>query len=256
TRWLQSTKSANSASATESALAALFLSWFDPELASDIIRPFFDNQSDEGIIPQMIRPVTTSRFPATPFLPEAVYHLSRLTETPGLPALLEKMQKFSDWLILHKKEDDGLYVHGDPKWFAADAYLYQTRQASPISRSATYDVRSVALNSMLIYQMRFISRLARSLKLDREADKFEETAKQLSDNMANILWDEESGFFYDRIGGRLQRSVLLAGFMPLAAEIPTRAQAARMLEQLPQARDQLTVMNYCPALAPAVGIIV
>jgi hypothetical protein len=250
TRWLQSTEDAGSTSAAESSLAAQFIKWFDPELALKIIEPFFDNQSSEGKIPAAVMPLSISSAPALPFLAEAVLSLSRLSHVKNLPSLFERSERFCNWLTLHKKEADGMFIHADREWFASDPYIHQIRHECPEASDCPHDVRSVALNSMIVYQMQCMAQLTRSLKLDREARKYEEAANQLRENIARKLWDEESGFFYDRAGDRMLRTAALTGFLPLAADVPTKGQVSRMLELLPKMYERMNVLIQQPGIAP------
>ncbi|MFA6449974.1 MAG: trehalase family glycosidase [bacterium] len=250
-RWLQSTDDAGDASAAESALAAQFIKWFDPELALDIISPFFDNQSSEGIIPHVVKPLTISDIPAPSILIETALRISRMTGTQNISALFDRMERFQNWLILHRKEEDGMYSHGDREWFADDPYTRQLRAQFPESEGALHSVRPVALNSTVAIQMQCMSQIARSLKLDREARKYEEFAKQLCDNITAKLWHEEDGYFYDRVGDRIFRSATITGLLPLAADAPTKAQAARMVKRLPGIIENLNILIKQPDLAPA-----
>jgi len=78
--------------------------------------------------------------------------MSRLTSVPDLPALFDQMERFQNWLILHRKEEDGLYSHGNKEWFMDDPFVEQLRVEFPESASAPHNVRSVALNSMIALQ--------------------------------------------------------------------------------------------------------
>jgi hypothetical protein len=250
-RWLHSTKNSTSASATETAFAARLISLFDPELAIEIVRPFLNNQSPEGVIPRSISPFTVSPIPASPFLIETIFLLEKSVGIPNIPEIFEKLQKFSNWLILHKKEGDGLFIHGDAKWFFSDPLQYRLRQSLTDRSKAAFEVRSVAFNSLISYQFRVLSRLARGLNETRAAAKYEDFAVQLSDNILKSLWNEEEGFFNDRISDGTARADALCGFLSLAAEIPTRAQAERMLARLPEVRESLPLLKLQPYIAPA-----
>ncbi len=251
TRWLQSAMDASHASATESAIASQFISWFDTELAVEIIDTFLENQASEGNIPLLVKPLSISSIPAPAVFTETVLRLNRLSVQQELPAIFEKLEKFSNWLILHKKEPDGLYSHNDREWFAEDPHAHHLRAEFPETAAPTTLVRSVALNSSIAFQLQCVSQIARLLKLDKEAKKYDEYAKQLCDNIIANLWDEPEGFFMDRVGDRTCRTAPLSGFMTLAADIPTKAQSVKMLARLQRVHDRLNILIQRPDLAPA-----
>ena len=249
-RWLQSTEEDGASSAIEASLAAHFIKWYDPDFALKIIEPFFDNQSSEGIIPSAVMPLSISSKPASPFIAEVILRLSRLSHSNKLADHFERLEHFSNWLILHKKESDGMFIHADKEWFAEDPYIHHIRSERPDVMRTPHDVRSVALNSMMVFQMQCMAQMARALKLDKEARRHEESAKQLRDIIAAKLWNEEKGFFFDSVGDAQVQTASLMGFLPLAADVPTKGQAARMAGYLPQMLDRLNILIQQPGVAP------
>ena len=248
-RWLQSSADHSAASAAETCAASSLISILDFNLAVEIVRPFFHNQSDEGNIPLFVYPMSTSRFPAVFFVAEAVFQLSRATTISDLRAMSERLQKFSSWMALHKREEDGLYSHADARWISIDPFLEPLRAAIGGRKIPTYDFRSIALNSLALQEITLFEGISRKLGDIAEAEKRAEQASRLREIIATACWDEEAGCFFDLIRGERRLVITPASFLPLLAEIPTMAQANRMMAYLPDIFKQIDFIEQAPGLA-------
>ncbi len=89
----------------------------------------------------------------------------------------------------------------------------------------------VDLNSILYAREQDFARAAALLDTPRRASWWRRRAADRARAMQELMWDEETGFFYDYDYINLQRNPLptLAGFYPLWAGWATAAQAARVV---------------------------
>ena len=56
---------------------------------------------------------------------------------------------------------------------------------------------------------------------------------ELKDKINSLMYDEESGAYYDRLfNGKLTKVITPMSFLPMMAKIPTKEQAARMIKTL------------------------
>ncbi|HOX27898.1 MAG TPA: trehalase family glycosidase [bacterium] len=254
-RWLQSTKEPSSTSATETAAAASLISLFSTELAEEMLRPFFTNQSAEGYFPEKIDALSISHTPATPLFFNTVLNLARTSTLKDQAAIFSALRKHFDWLVLHKKEQDGLYAHGGEKWFDSDPMVFELRREISESQASIFELRSVAFNALIAFQTQCMARLAGMWGLEKDAAKYEDFAGQLADNITKNLWSGEQGCFMDKIGDKAKPASLISNMLTLAAEIPTRAQAAGMAARINELIDNLKIIIQCPEIAPAFLLI-
>jgi len=254
-RWLRSSNHAESY-APESSTAAEVIAMYDRRLAAEVLSPFLENQSLEGNIPATVGPLISARYPAGPFIFGALWklHMMRPLRKPG--ELADRMSRFADWLVMHKKKVEGLYAHSDAAWFRNDPCLAELRRAHPERRKNWGDVRSLAYNCLVAVQMKVMAKLATSFGNEKLATRFVEIGGILSERIHDVMWDQNSGFYYDLVGETVARDISIAGFLPLAAEIPTKKQAERVVEWLPFIADRTELVRKTPAMAPMFRLVV
>lgn len=257
TKWIHSSSGKAHSTALESALAAELIAFYDTGLAREILSPFLDNQALEGNIPMEIQPFSSSRYSAGPSLFNALWKIGRMDgKLQDADKLCDRMSRLADWLVMHKKNVEGLFVHEDARWFGTDLYLDELRQAHKHLGNVRDNVRSVAFNSLIAMQMRVMADIARFASRDSEADRFDEIANELSERMKEVFWDEESGVFHDLVDESVTREITLAGFFPLVAEVASKNQAARMVEWLGFVSDKVAMMSARPLTAPLFRLMV
>ncbi|HOO55648.1 MAG TPA: trehalase family glycosidase [bacterium] len=251
-RWLRASANESSASSTESAFASRIIAPFDSDLATEILKPFFHNQSDEGNIPSIINIATTSSIPTTPFIIESVSALHRFSALPDIQEVFERIQKYFDWLVLHKKESDGLYIRANTRWFNSDDFINELRRESPKLKSKMMDVRSVALNSMMAMQLLWAADIAAITGREKEARKFQDMHSMLRTAMIEHLWSDNEQFFYDSIRGEIQPGSLIGGFSSLGAMIPSKDQAGMMMRKKEILKEKLPLISNFPGLSTGI----
>lgn len=89
------------------------------------------------------------------------------------------------------------------------------------------------LNSFLLRETKAMSLIAAIQGYNQDAELFEEKARVLKEMIAQKLWCEEEGLFFDRDGrtGEFIRVKSSACFAPLWAGIPSAHQADRMVKE-------------------------
>lgn len=255
-RWLKSGEGEPEAVALESALASEYVSFFGSGVEFDLVQLFVENQLDEGAIPSAIHPLRVSGNTQGAYLFEALWRLSMLGKVRDDAELFSCMKKFADWLAIHCKNVEGLYRHPSPAEFRGDPATLELRRAHNNITGAQESIRSIAFNSLIAYMMLLMSKLAYKFDNNTAGDNFREYAGALGTLIHEIMWDEESGFYYDLLDETVVRDMALSGFLPMAAEIPTKEQAGRMIQWLPVISDRISLINREPHVAPMLRLAV
>ncbi len=254
-RWLKSGTGEPVAAATESALASEFISFYDSGIENDLTALFFENQLDEGAIPDLIRPLRTTGYCAGPYLFNAIWRLAMLGKLRDSDTLFDCMNKFADWQTIHRKSVEGMYVHTSAAEFSGDPATLELRRSHPGLSGVKDSVRSVAFNSLNTCRMQIMSKLAYKFGHNNAAEKFMESSRALGELIHESMWDEDSGFYYDLVGETVVRDMAMSGFLPMAAEIPTKEQAERMMQWLPAVSDRITLLRSEPSVAPLFRLV-
>jgi putative isomerase len=110
---------------------------------------------------------------------------------------------------------------------------------SPMYKEVGYDkernlmaLADVGLMSFYITDCRELLELARRIGRDDVVDELEERAARYSASL-RTLWDEETGLFLNKHldTGKFQHRLSPTHFYPLLAQVPTQAQAERMINE-------------------------
>ncbi|MEW6200852.1 MAG: hypothetical protein AB1546_02680 [bacterium] len=247
-RWCPSAHNRTSASAAESILNALTIMYFSPETALEIIRNFFVNQSLEGCLPRYLSPMSSSPHPAVPLLLLPVLiHQNIEPDNEKLDEFYNRAIRFSDYLAVHRKREDGLFHPRAAADLQTDFILikpvHETENASPEKFT------SVALNCLMAHQFRLLSKAARCLSYPREERKFEVRAKKLGSLIAERCWIETQKNFFDLIDGKHAAAPSPAAALTLTAEAASKEQAKTIAEQLKNNRQLLQPANHTDLLA-------
>jgi putative isomerase len=105
-------------------------------------------------------------------------------------------------------------------------------QASFDLATHTLDMEDVGLNSLLVYEMELLSKMAVLLDREDDASWLDGSRTVLAGLVRDHLWDSERGIFANRLwDGRFAHSLSPASFFPLLAGIATEAQAESMVRE-------------------------
>ena len=96
-----------------------------------------------------------------------------------------------------------------------------------------YIDEGVDLNCYLYREWLALAELADMLSFDQDKEWFEQKADSVKGAINTYLWDEENGFYYDRLEntGELNRVKGISGFLPLYAGIASPSQAERLVKE-------------------------
>lgn len=91
----------------------------------------------------------------------------------------------------------------------------------------------VDLNCYLYREFKALAQLAALLNKKDDVKKFNKRASDIKEAINKYLWDDETGFYYDRIEttGQLNKVKGISGFIPLFAEIASPAKAKRLINE-------------------------
>ncbi|MEW5946774.1 MAG: hypothetical protein AB1742_11300 [bacterium] len=230
-RWVSSVEGKTTANALETILASLTLRYFDPQLALDAVRCFFVNQSLEGVVPSAVSPMSASSVPSAPLL---LLPALKCCETTGgrddLAFFYNRSVRFSDWLSVHKKREDGLFHPGGREDLAEGFTLFPPAAAP--SGAALENHVSAALNFIMVYHFRMMSLAARRTGSPRDGRKFEARARKLAKAVVDACWDDARRDFFDVTDGTRAAVSSPAALLALPGEVVDRKKAEILTAKL------------------------
>jgi hypothetical protein len=232
-------------------LVMLAYALMDGASAQDSQRLFITRQSPSGYIAYRIGPYVLRTFPhdgeetsSAPFFAWTNWEIFRLTrDTKFLEEAYRASAAYAEYMLRTRDKDgDGLLVWGGHAVLECvrDGFgvIWQLFGHTPESPKK---VKSLDLSTMMVSEMRSLSRMAEALGKRDAAAAWSQRAARMADLIRTKMWDAEDGFFYNlardsgafatRDGVSLKRREII-GFLPMWAGVAAKEQAARLVAHL------------------------
>jgi hypothetical protein len=235
----------------DSAFHSIILSNYDTKLAKEELMNLFLNQKDDGRIPHEIfltkelcssvwgvddySPWTTQ----PPVISVAVDRImSREKDNDFMKIALNSLIKYDEWFRKYRDEDkDEVVAYHDPLesgWDNSKRWdLYVKKEKRYISEGML-PIEAIDLNSLVYFQRRIISNLAKLLGERRIFENYNKLSSHLRERIINLMWDDSSKFFFDIEDGTHKKIMIKtpAAFLTLFANVATKDQANYLVEHL------------------------
>lgn len=228
---------------------AVGLSFFNPWLAQENIRSMFDYQDSHGMIADCIYSDKSennwrdTKPPLAAWSAWKVYGQSH--DKTFLQELYPKLVAYHRWWYENRDHDqNGLCEYG-----STDGTRIAAAWESGMDNAVRFDsavmVRnndhawslnqeSVDLNTYLYADKRFLSQIAAEIGMDVEAASWERQAAQLITMINEQFYDEQNGYYYDRLIGSTAHINAEGpeGWIPLWAGVATPESAAAVMKKM------------------------
>jgi glycogen debranching enzyme len=211
----------------DSAFHALGLRHFAPEWARDSIKAVLSKQRSDGFIPITMTP-DGSREADIVQPPILAWGAWKVYEIAGDEEFISYCYPLLSAMVLWDCE----YLDADGNGLCE----WDARNASGMDNSPRFDQPvgdAVDLNSYLVNDMAYLEKMAMLLGLEDDVRMWAEMHAARSVKINELLWDEETGFYYDLSPEGEKISIKTeAGFTPLFAGVCSREQAAALVKHL------------------------
>lgn len=144
-----------------------------------------------------------------------------------------RLSAFLNWMLLERRGAK----RGLLGWYKDETSVNCRCGESGWDNSTRFDQAGpddhIDLVSFVVNDLGVLARMARAMKREGEAAHWEEKRQALIDRVNELMWCEADGLYYDLDQkGRFVKVKSAACFYPLAASIPSEAQARRLRENL------------------------
>ncbi|MEK7357094.1 MAG: trehalase family glycosidase, partial [Bdellovibrionota bacterium] len=241
----------------DSAFIALIWSHRDSNVAKDIIRSVIHNQKSDGRIPHVVDIFGTSALTQPPVLSWAASRLANSSSDAAFAKeIFPKLKRYNEWLFANRRLKTGLFfwqhpyesgIDNAPRFGARDESKYvDTRviEAVDLSSYVVMDCEALASIAAILVAATPPGVTRDAYALDEA--RFRSVANALSALVRERLWDETSGYFYDRrlVDGKFIAIPTIASFFPLTAGIADSSQADRLIAHLIDPKEFNTPLPF------------
>ncbi len=208
----------------------------DGRIAEDVILAIFANQKENGMIPCRVKltadGVTTSTESQPPVIAWGAWNVYKKTgNRVFLKKVLEENRKFLEWCRQNRMYSDGLYA-----WYVDENYLICKCGESGMDNSPRFDnvkhLLAIDYSCFMANEMRHMAKIAE--ELGEDATGFEAEFEMLKKAINSVLWDEETGCYFDYDADRkqLHKVKSIASFLALFAGVCEGERAERLVSHL------------------------
>jgi len=209
-----------------------------PEIALEILEPFFDAQTADGQLPSKVKMLGKEYREAVPIVAYCIAAQNPSTEL--LERVYPKLKAFQGWLYQNRRNSEGFFFWKTPEESAMQGSS-RFGNLSDISH-----VIPVDLNAYMVLQNKTLAQMAASLDLPEEVKILENQASDLTEKIQTKLWDAGLNMYYDWDSNKNEfiGIMSLTNFLPLTAQIPTEEQANALISHLTNAEMFNTLIPY------------
>lgn len=192
------------------------------------LEAFLIRQEDDGFIKRSFGPYDYGKVHMfKPFVAQtALLGMRQNFDIDWLVAYYPKIVKYENcWYERYDKDKNNLCV-----WYNADHSGMDNQNSRVINGLID---EGVDLNCYLYRELCALSELAKMLDKKEDETLFAQKAEVVKEAINDLLWDEETGFYYDRLEstGELNKVKGVSGFTPLYAGIASKSRADRLVKE-------------------------
>lgn len=238
----------------DSVFHALGNRFISPELARDSIKAVLSTQVASGFIPHLAFPPSErSAITQPPVLAWGIAQLYASDKNREfLAAGYRAVHQYLHW-IMANRDSNRNYLY---EWQVAADSVHCRCDESGMDNSPRFDqvvlMDCIDFSCFMANEARHMAKIAEILDLTDDWIYWKELYRQIKEAINTNLWDQEDGFYYDRIlaSGQLKKVRAISSFLPLFAGVATDYQAAELVKHLTDPNSFNTVLAI-PSIAVA-----
>lgn len=219
----------------DSVFHALAMVTYNGELAKDAIRAVLMTADEDGFISAMMNPDNNTDETQPQVLAWGVWEVYKKTKDK---AFLEECVDALDRYLTWDKEHRDLNNNGLLEWLVEPEYTECKSGESGQDNSPRFEFdEGIDAMDFSAFQAHDADRLAdiyAELGNEAKSKQWREYAAFVKKQIDDLLWDEETATYYDRLteSGELTKVLTPSSFFPMFAGVPSKERAAKMVKTL------------------------
>lgn len=237
-------------------LSMMAYAYLAPQSAQESQRVYMEQQGEDGLIAYRHGPRGPQTYPhkgepttSAPFyswINWEVYQVSRDKEF--LKDAYQSGVQYTQWLFENRDDDqDGTFEWGPygiienvRDWYNAVFQVSAERYLDVDKEDISDELECLDLSLMVCNEMRSLSKMAKELGKEKEAQQWHNKAEKLASLINERMWDEDTQFYYNinakdhsfKFMSRNLKRQEIIGFLPLWAEVAPRERADKLIQHL------------------------
>lgn len=218
----------------DSAFHAMAIATYNTELAKDALRAVFARQREDGLIATVMTPDDCGSTTQPQVLAWAVWSVYQKTgDKAFLEECVQALERYLTWDMQNRDMNGNVLL----EWFTEPDYTECKCGESGWDNSPRFEqeeeMDAVDFSAFMAHDAQYIAKIYTELGNTQSAEKWLSVAERINRQMNALLWDEETGAYYDRLmSGKLTKVLSPASFFPMLTGAPTKEQAKKLVETL------------------------
>ncbi len=218
----------------DSVFHALAIVNYNKELAKDALRAVLAQSHRDGFIPCTMTPTACDDVTQPQVLAWGVWEVYKKTgDRSFLTESVVALEKYLEW-DMKNRDNNG---NGLLEWLTEPDVKKCKCGECGLDNSPRFDfdeeMDAMDFSAYLAHDALYLSYIYQELGDGENYHKWQAVYHRLKTQINELLWDEETGAYYDRLfHGKLSRVLTPASFLPLFAKIPSQQQADKMVKTL------------------------
>lgn len=220
------------------------------ELARDTLYSLFDAQRADGFIPHRAYPDSNTNITQPPIIAFGILKLIQRTgKTDWFEPYYDRIASYLEWNIANRMTEEGLFG-----WLVDNEGEDCNCAESGMDNSTRFDIIAkmdhIDFSSFMLLEYESMIQLSDIYGRENDKEKWTSLYNALKKKIQTVLWDEEDGFFYDRLcsSKKFNKIKSIASYVALFAGACTKEQAEAMIKPLMDKTEFGTPM-LCPSLS-------
>ena len=218
----------------DSVFHALAMVDYNPALAKDAIRAVLTQIRRDGFMPCTMTPIAHDDLTQPQVLAWGVWEVYQKTgDESFLRESVDSLERYLEWDIQNRDKNGNELL----EWFTEPDYTECKCGESGLDNSPRFDFAEdmdcMDFSMFLAHDALYLSYIYDKLGDKAKRDKWKDKYERVKSKMNELLWDEETGVYYDRLfNGELSKVLTPTSFFPMFANIPSKEQAEKMVKTL------------------------
>ena len=224
----------------DSVFHALAFLTYNTDMAENCIRSVLSQIREDGFMPHMMNPIDSSDVTQPQVLAWGTWTVYKKT---GNKKLLEESVEALDRYLTWDMENRDKNGNGLLEWLTEPDFADSPEAMSckcgesGLDNSPRFDfdddMDAIDFSVWASRDALYLSYIYDELSDKANAEKWRGVHERIGKSINELLWDDESGAYYDRLfNGSLTHVLTPTSFLPLFAGIPTKEQAEKMVKTL------------------------
>lgn len=218
----------------DSVFHALAIVNYNQELAKNAIRAVLSQAREDGFMPCTMSPNGYDDVTQPQVLSWGVWEVYKKT---GDKEFLKESVKALDGYLTYDMKNRDKNGNGLLEWLGDPDDLTCKCGESGQDNSPRFDfdeeMDAIDFSTFACSDAAYLSLIYQELGDNKNAEKWRKISNDIKDKINELMWDDETGAYYDRLfDGKLTKMLTPSSFFPLFANIPSKEQAEKMVKLL------------------------